>query len=110
MKPTGNRSSLYCRHELSYPGPCAQAARRRRSPAVSAVAPGGGRRLLEREHRTVVVVGGGQAGLPMSWCLRQRGVDHVALAGHRGGCEGRGGGRRVLLLAPPPPARPLPRV
>src|SRR2546421_9873120 len=89
MKPTGNRSSLYCRHELSYPSPCAQAARRRRSPAVSAVAPGGGRRLLERGHRTVVVVGGGQAGLAMSWCLRQRGVDHVVLERHRVGYEWR---------------------
>jgi putative flavoprotein involved in K+ transport len=31
------------------------------------------------EHHEVVVVGGGQAGLVMSWHLRQRGVDHVVL-------------------------------
>jgi putative flavoprotein involved in K+ transport len=30
-------------------------------------------------HRDVVVVGGGQAGLSMSYCLAQRGIDHVVL-------------------------------
>ncbi|QKD04447.1 MSMEG_0569 family flavin-dependent oxidoreductase [Mesorhizobium loti] len=29
------------------------------------------------EHHTVVVVGGSQAGLSASWCLKQRGIDHV---------------------------------
>jgi len=30
-------------------------------------------------HRAVIVVGGGQAGLSMSYCLGQRGIDHVVL-------------------------------
>lgn len=32
---------------------------------------------------SVIVVGGGQAGLSMSHCLKQRGVDHVVLERHR---------------------------
>ena len=32
---------------------------------------------------SVVVVGGGQAGLSMSYCLKQMGVDHVVLEKHR---------------------------
>ncbi|HEY3666571.1 MAG TPA: MSMEG_0569 family flavin-dependent oxidoreductase, partial [Polyangiaceae bacterium] len=39
----------------------------------------------ENEHHTVVVVGGGQAGLSVSYCLKQRGVDHVVLEGRRVG-------------------------
>jgi len=35
------------------------------------------------EHHEVVVVGGGQAGLAVSWCLREQGVDHVVLERHR---------------------------
>ena len=31
------------------------------------------------EHYPVIVVGGGQAGLSLSYCLRQRGVDHLVL-------------------------------
>lgn len=31
------------------------------------------------EHHDVVVIGGGQAGLSISWCLVQRGIDHVVL-------------------------------
>jgi putative flavoprotein involved in K+ transport len=31
----------------------------------------------------VVVIGGGQAGLSMSYCLRERGIDHVVLERHR---------------------------
>ena len=34
-------------------------------------------------HRSVVVIGGGQAGLSMSYCLKQRGIDHVVLEKHR---------------------------
>jgi putative flavoprotein involved in K+ transport len=34
-------------------------------------------------HRSVVVVGGGQAGLAMSYCLKQRAIDHVVLEKHR---------------------------
>ena len=41
------------------------------------------------EHRTVVVVGGGQAGLSMSWCLSERGIDHVVLEKHSVGHEWR---------------------
>jgi putative flavoprotein involved in K+ transport len=40
-------------------------------------------------HHSVVVVGGGQAGLSMSWFLRQRGVDHVVLEKHDVGHEWR---------------------
>jgi putative flavoprotein involved in K+ transport len=34
---------------------------------------------LDGVHRSVVVVGGGQAGLSMSYCLTQRGLDHLVL-------------------------------
>jgi putative flavoprotein involved in K+ transport len=34
-------------------------------------------------HHEVVVVGGGQAGLAISSCLREQGVDHVVLERHR---------------------------
>ncbi|WP_156756408.1 MSMEG_0569 family flavin-dependent oxidoreductase [Actinokineospora pegani] len=34
---------------------------------------------LDGLHRSVVVIGGGQAGLSMSHCLVQRGVDHLVL-------------------------------
>jgi putative flavoprotein involved in K+ transport len=40
-------------------------------------------------HYSVAVVGGGQAGLSMSWYLRQRGVDHVVLERERVGHEWR---------------------
>jgi putative flavoprotein involved in K+ transport len=40
-------------------------------------------------HRSVVVIGGGQAGLSMSYCLSQRGIDHVVLERHRVGHEWR---------------------
>jgi putative flavoprotein involved in K+ transport len=46
-------------------------------------------RSLDGSHRAVVVVGGGQAGLAMSYCLGQRGVDHVVLERHRVGYEWR---------------------
>jgi putative flavoprotein involved in K+ transport len=41
------------------------------------------------ERHTVAVVGGGQAGLSMSYCLKQRGIDHVVLEKHRLGHEWR---------------------
>jgi putative flavoprotein involved in K+ transport len=44
---------------------------------------------LEGMHRPVVVVGGGQAGLSMSYCLTQRGVDHIVLERDRVGHEWR---------------------
>lgn len=40
-------------------------------------------RSKKTEHFTVVVVGGGQAGLSMSYLLKQRGVSHVVLEGKR---------------------------
>jgi putative flavoprotein involved in K+ transport len=47
------------------------------------------RPALDGRHRAVVVVGGGQAGLAMSYCLRQRDVDHVVLERHHVGYEWR---------------------
>jgi putative flavoprotein involved in K+ transport len=40
-------------------------------------------------HRRAVVIGGGQAGLAMSYCLKQRAIDHVVLEKHRIGHEWR---------------------
>jgi putative flavoprotein involved in K+ transport len=40
-------------------------------------------------HRSVAVVGGGQAGLSMSYCLKQLGIDHVVIEKHRIGHEWR---------------------
>jgi putative flavoprotein involved in K+ transport len=34
-------------------------------------------------YRNAIVIGGGQAGLSMSYCLKQRGIDHVVLEKHR---------------------------
>jgi putative flavoprotein involved in K+ transport len=44
---------------------------------------------LEGMHRSVVIVGGGQAGLSMSYCLTQQGVDHLVLERDRVGHEWR---------------------
>ena len=44
---------------------------------------------IANTHHTVAVVGGGQAGLSMSWYLRQRGVDHVVIERDRVGHEWR---------------------
>ncbi|MEU6641817.1 MSMEG_0569 family flavin-dependent oxidoreductase [Saccharomonospora sp. NPDC046836] len=44
---------------------------------------------LDGRHRPVVVVGGGQAGLSMSYCLRQSGVDHLVLERDSPGAEWR---------------------
>src|ERR1700745_1113349 len=44
---------------------------------------------MGRGHHAVVVIGGGQGGPPMSWHVRQRGVDHVVLERHRVGHEWR---------------------
>ncbi|MEY3298832.1 MAG: putative oxidoreductase CzcO [Cyanobacteriota bacterium] len=35
------------------------------------------------QHYPAIIVGGGQAGLAMSYCLRERGIDHVVLEKHR---------------------------
>lgn len=40
-------------------------------------------------HYPVVVVGGGQAGLAASYCLRERGIDHLVLEANRLGHEWR---------------------
>jgi putative flavoprotein involved in K+ transport len=44
---------------------------------------------LDRAHHPVAVIGGGQAGLSMSWYLRERGVDHVVIERDRVGHEWR---------------------
>jgi len=37
------------------------------------------------QHHTVIIVGGGQAGLSISYCLKDRGVDHVVFEQNRVG-------------------------
>ena len=44
---------------------------------------------IGNSHHAVAVIGGGQAGLSMSWHLRQRAVDHVVLERDRVGHEWR---------------------
>ncbi len=36
-----------------------------------------------KTHYQVIVIGGGQAGLSMSYCLKERGIDHLVLEKHR---------------------------
>ena len=36
-------------------------------------------------HHTVVIVGGGQAGLALSFCLKEAGVNHIVFEKHRTG-------------------------
>ena len=38
---------------------------------------------LPRSRRSVAVIGGGQAGLAMSYCLKERGIDHFVFEKHR---------------------------
>ncbi|MBT9488527.1 MAG: MSMEG_0569 family flavin-dependent oxidoreductase [Rubrivivax sp.] len=38
---------------------------------------------MNMPHIPVLIVGGGQAGLSVSWCLKQRGIAHVVLEKHR---------------------------
>ncbi|HYZ57361.1 MAG TPA: MSMEG_0569 family flavin-dependent oxidoreductase [Streptosporangiaceae bacterium] len=45
--------------------------------------------VVSGAHCSVAVVGGGQAGLSMSYCLAERGVDHVVLERERPGHEWR---------------------
>src|SRR6188768_2707318 len=40
-------------------------------------------KVTRAEHHTVIVVGGGQAGLSLSYCLKQRGIDHLVLEGRQ---------------------------
>ena len=35
-----------------------------------------------KKHYSVIIVGGGQAGLAISYCLKQRGIDHLVLEKH----------------------------
>src|SRR5215207_10137783 len=35
------------------------------------------------EHHAVIVIGGGQAGLSVSYCLKERGIDHLVFEKHR---------------------------
>ncbi len=44
---------------------------------------------LDGAHVPVAVVGGGQAGLSMSYCLRERGVEHLVVEANRVGHEWR---------------------
>ncbi|SOE49237.1 putative flavoprotein involved in K+ transport [Streptomyces sp. OV198] len=44
---------------------------------------------LAGAHYPVAVVGGGQAGLSVSYCLRERGIEHVVVEAHRVGHEWR---------------------
>ncbi|MEV5366117.1 MSMEG_0569 family flavin-dependent oxidoreductase [Streptomyces cellulosae] len=44
---------------------------------------------LAGAHYSVAVIGGGQAGLSVSYCLRQRGIDHVVVEANRVGHEWR---------------------
>jgi putative flavoprotein involved in K+ transport len=36
-----------------------------------------------RSHYPVIIIGGGQAGLSISYCLRERGIDHLIFEQHR---------------------------
>jgi putative flavoprotein involved in K+ transport len=42
-------------------------------------------RATQASHHSVIVVGGGQAGLSVSYGLKQRGIDHVIFEQHRAG-------------------------
>src|SRR6266536_3525756 len=108
MELLGNGSLLYCAHELAERS-CGRAtdhsvrgresARHRRArrglrglneaKSVTGNGRGGERPVLDAGHRAVVIIGGGQAGLAMSYCLRQRGIDHAVLERHRVGYEWR---------------------
>ena len=39
-------------------------------------------------HYSVAIVGGGQAGLSMSYCLKERGLDHIVFEKTRLGIQG----------------------
>ena len=56
-------------------------------PAQNSPAPAAAQ--LDGRHFPVLVVGGGQAGLSMSYCLRERGVEHVVVEAHQVGHEWR---------------------
>ena len=45
--------------------------------------------VIPGSHHSVAVIGGGQAGLAMSYCLTERGVDHLVLDRARPGYEWR---------------------
>ncbi|WP_213991738.1 MSMEG_0569 family flavin-dependent oxidoreductase [Sodalis sp. dw_96] len=38
---------------------------------------------MEHTHYPVIIIGGGQAGLSMSYCLKQRGIEHVIFERHQ---------------------------
>lgn len=40
-------------------------------------------RALTSSHFPVAIIGGGQAGLSISYCLKQRGIDHIVFEQHR---------------------------
>jgi putative flavoprotein involved in K+ transport len=39
--------------------------------------------MFMNNHYSVIIVGGGQAGLSMSYCLKERGIDHLVFEKHR---------------------------
>jgi putative flavoprotein involved in K+ transport len=45
--------------------------------------------VITGSHHSVAVIGGGQAGLSMSYCLTERGVDHIVLDRNRPGYDWR---------------------
>jgi putative flavoprotein involved in K+ transport len=52
-------------------------------------------------HYPVAIIGGGQAGLAMSYCLRQRAIDHVVIEKHKVGYEWRERRWRTFCLVTP---------
>ncbi len=40
---------------------------------------------MTTQHYPVIIIGGGQAGLSMSYCLKERGIDHLIFEKHRMG-------------------------
>lgn len=42
-----------------------------------------------KTHYSVIVVGGGQAGLSISYCLKERGIDHIIFEKDKAGCAWR---------------------
>lgn len=71
---TGAAAQLDAIEQAARPGPVAVTSLRRAPTRVRFPAPG---RLSG--HHEVIIIGGGQAGLAVSHCLLQRGVDHVVL-------------------------------
>src|SRR4051812_38351877 len=63
--------------------------------------PDGKRKAALGAYHGVAVIGGGQAGLAMSYCLKQRGIDHVVRKKNRIGHEWRSHRWDTFCLVPP---------